>query len=33
VLPDEVMESGLAVHPAIYVNETLSRLNAQYVAA
>jgi hypothetical protein len=31
VLPHEVVKSGLSVHPGIYVNETLSRLNAQYV--
>jgi len=30
VLPHEVVEDGLALHPGIYVNETLSRLNAQY---
>jgi hypothetical protein len=30
VLPGEVVEDGLALHPGIYVNETLSRLNAQY---
>jgi hypothetical protein len=33
VLPDEAVKSGLALHPAIYVNETLSRINAQYVPA
>ena len=33
VLPHEVVEDGLTLHPAIYVNETLSRLNAQYVAS
>jgi hypothetical protein len=33
VLPDEVVEKGLAVHPGLYVNETLSRLNPQYLAA
>ena len=31
VLPSDVVKSGLTLHPAIYVNETLSRLNAQYV--
>jgi len=25
--------SGRALHPAIYVNETLSRINADYVPA
>ena len=33
VLPDDVVQHGLAVHPGIYVNETLSRLNPHYVAA
>jgi hypothetical protein len=33
VLPEEVVQDGLAVHPALYVNETLSRLNPDYVAA
>lgn len=33
VLPGDVVKSGLAVHPGIYVNETLSRINAQYVPA
>jgi hypothetical protein len=33
VLPDEAVKSGLTLHPAIYVNETLSRINAQYVPA
>ena len=33
VLPPEVVEDGLKVHPGIFVNETLSRINAQYVAA
>jgi len=31
VLPSEVVKNGLCVHPGIYVNETLSRLNVQYV--
>lgn len=31
VLPGDVVKNGLAVHPAIYVNDTLSRINAQYV--
>lgn len=33
VLPDHVVESGLCLHPSLYVNETLSRLNPHYVAA
>jgi hypothetical protein len=33
VLPDAVVQDGLAVHPALYINETLSRLNPRYVAA
>jgi len=33
VLPEEVVKSGRALHPAIYVNETLSRINADYVPA
>jgi hypothetical protein len=33
VLPPEVVEDGLAVHPGLFINETLSRINAQYVAA
>jgi hypothetical protein len=33
VLPPEVVEDGLAVHPGIFINETLSRLNSHYVAA
>jgi hypothetical protein len=33
VLPPEVVEDGLHVHPGIFVNETLSRINPQYVAA
>ncbi|HET7084671.1 MAG TPA: MEDS domain-containing protein [Rhizomicrobium sp.] len=33
VLPAEVVQDGLKVHPAIFVNETLSRINAQYIAA
>ncbi|HEX4637675.1 MAG TPA: MEDS domain-containing protein [Rhizomicrobium sp.] len=31
VLPSAVVKSGLSVHPGVYVNETLSRINAQYV--
>lgn len=31
VLPADVVKNGLAVHPGIYVNETLSRINAQFV--
>lgn len=30
VLPSDVVESGLTLHPGIYVNETLSRINAHY---
>ena len=30
VLPNEVVQSGLVLHPGIYVNETLSRINAHY---
>ena len=33
VLPEEAVTSGRALHPAIYVNETLSRINADYVPA
>lgn len=33
VLPDDVVQNGLAVHPALYINETLSRLNPHYLAA
>jgi hypothetical protein len=33
MLPDEAVRHGLALHPAMYVNETLSHLNAQYMAA
>ena len=33
VLPDEVVQDGLSVHPALYINETLSRLNPHYLAA
>lgn len=33
VLPDDVVQNGLAVHPAHYINETLSRLNPHYLAA
>jgi hypothetical protein len=33
VLPGDVVETGLDLHPAIYVNETLSRINARYMAA
>jgi hypothetical protein len=33
VLPDHVVESGLRLHPGIYVNETLSRLNLRYLPA
>lgn len=31
VLPDEVVQNGLTLHPGLYVNETLSRINAYYV--
>ena len=33
VLPRDVVKTGLGLHPAIYVNETLSRINARYLAA
>ncbi|HJT44308.1 MAG TPA: MEDS domain-containing protein [Rhizomicrobium sp.] len=33
VLPDTVMQDGRAVHPGIYINETLSQLNPYYMAA
>ena len=33
VLPDEVVQSGLAVHPALYIDDTLSRPNPLYRAA
>lgn len=33
VLPPEVVEDGLHLHPGIFVNETLSRINPQYIAA
>jgi len=33
VLPPEVVEEGLHLHPGIFVNETLSRINPQYIAA
>lgn len=32
VLSDDVVQHGLAAHPGIYINETLSRLNPRYVA-
>lgn len=31
-LPGEVLQHGLTLHPGVYVNETLSRINAHYVA-
>ena len=31
VLPGTVVKTGLILHPGIFVNETLSRINAQYV--
>jgi hypothetical protein len=33
MMPDEAVRHGLSLHPAVYVNETLSHLNAQYMAA
>ena len=33
MLPDEAVRHGLSMHPAVYVNETLSHLNPQYMAA
>jgi len=33
LLPDDAAHLGLTLHPAVYVNETLSHLNAQYLAA
>jgi hypothetical protein len=30
-LPHEVLRQGLLVHPSLYINETLSRLNPHYV--
>ena len=30
LLPPEVMRQGLVTHPSLYLNETLSRLNAHY---
>ena len=33
VLPEEVVQDGLTLHPALYINETLSRLNPRYIAA
>ena len=32
-LPPEAVQQGLSTHPAIFINETLSRLNSQYVNA
>lgn len=32
-LPAAVVEKGISLHPGIYVNETLCRLNARYQAA
>jgi catalase (peroxidase I) len=32
-LPREVLQQGLLTHPAIFVNETLSRINPRYVHA
>jgi hypothetical protein len=29
-LPEHVVENGLIVHPGVYVNETLSRINPRY---
>lgn len=33
ILPREAIDTGYRSHPAIYINETLSRLNARYEAA
>ena len=33
MLPDEAVHQALTLHPTLYVNETLSRLNAQYEVA
>ena len=33
ILPGEALQSGLAMHPGIYENETLSRINPRYVPA
>ena len=33
MMPDEAARHGLTLHPTVYVYETLSHLNAQYVAA
>ena len=30
-LPCEVLRQGLLVHPSIFVNETLSRINRHYL--
>lgn len=30
-LPNEVLRQGLLVHPSLYVNETLSRVNPHYI--
>jgi len=32
-LPKELVDQGLRLHPAIFINETLSILNAQFVSA
>jgi hypothetical protein len=32
VLPEAVVRNGLAVHRALYINETLSRPNPEYRA-
>jgi hypothetical protein len=32
-LPHEVMRQGLMTHQAIFINDTLSRLNAHYISA
>jgi hypothetical protein len=31
-LPDEVMRAGLVTHPAVFVNQTLSRVNPLYLS-
>ena len=33
LLPDAVMQQGLDLHPGIFVNETLSRINPRYLPA
>src|ERR1700733_10774036 len=33
MLPDEAVRDGLSLHQTVYVNETLSHLNPQYMAA